>query len=663
VTLRLRLSLAFLFIVIVPLVVAAIVVGRGVPHALDNSAGNRLDASRAAAATYVRTTCDQVRLAAEVLGREAAAAPPAQRARITKNIVGRALGDFAALSDTAGQPIALAGHLSGTSLNSTDVGSCSRGVSPPSELPVIGDFVDVKTSDGTSLGRAAVAVNLDAATARQIADASDADVTLVTGGRVVASTESGSVASSLADSASRMSRRDGQKVGDRLAVAVPVDPTNALVVVSVSRSGVHGLLGILIGVLVAALLLSALIGAWLARLTTQPLAQLSDAAARVAAGDLDTTIAMPAHDEVGRLAAAFNEMTRELRGYVGEVEASRDKLRDNLTRLGDTLSGTHDLGRILTVILDTAIEGVRAAAGAAYVTQPGRDSLVLRASRALDGRKAAPRLPIGAGVAGAVAASGEARQGRVGEGGLQLAEGEPTGDEVISVPLRASSGILGVVNLYDRTDGRPFDATDLETVRSFAAQAAVAIDNVLLHQEAQRLSVTDALTGLGNYRSFQQILGREIERAARFGRSLGLLMLDLDLFKAVNDVHGHQVGNAVLAEVAERLRAEVREVDVVARYGGEEFAVILPESDGDGAGHTAERICGAMRARPFVVGELELSVTVSIGVAVFPRNAQTAGALVRAADEALYAAKGAGRDQWRVAPEESAVDPSLGLPS
>jgi two-component system, cell cycle response regulator len=185
----------------------------------------------------------------------------------------------------------------------------------------------------------------------------------------------------------------------------------------------------------------------------------------------------------------------------------------------------------------------------------------------------------------------------------------------------------------------------------------------LLHQEAQRLSVTDALTGLGNYRSFQQILSREIERAARFERSLGLLMLDLDLFKSVNDVHGHQVGNAVLVEVAERLRTEVREVDVVARYGGEEFAVILPESDSDGSGHTAERICRAMRARPFAVGDLELTVTVSIGVAVFPRHGQSGGALVRAADEALYAAKAGGRDQWRTAAGQPDVDASLGLPT
>ena len=663
-TLRMRLSLAFLFIVIVPLLIAAIVVGRGVPHALDNSAGNRLDASRASATSLLRTTCVQVRLAAELLAREASAAPKADRGQVARDVVDRGIGDYAVLTGTDGQLLEFAGH--GPSGGDGDLadGSCSRGVAPASDA-VIADYVDVQSSSGKPLGRAAVAVNLDAATAREIAGAADADVTIVAAGRVLATTETSSVSASLAHAASSLSRSDGETVGDRLAVVVPASPTKALVVLSVHRSGVHGLLIILVAVLLVTLLLSAAIGAWLARLTTQPLAQLSDAAARVAAGDFDTTIDMPAHDEVGRLAAAFNEMTRELRGYVGEVEASRDKLRENLTRLGDTLSGTHDLGRILTVILDTATESVRAAAGAAYITQPGRDTLMLRASRGLDDRNAAPRLTVGQGVAGTVAATGEARLGRVGDRdlGLVLADGEPAGQEIISVPLRASSGVLGVVNLYDRSDGRPFDAADLETVRSFATQAAVAIDNVLLHQEAQRLSVTDALTGLGNYRSFQQILSREIERASRFGRSLGLLMLDLDLFKSVNDVHGHQVGNAVLVEVAERLRGEVREVDVVARYGGEEFAVILPESDVDGAGHTAERICAAMRARPFAVGDLDLAVTVSIGVAVFPANGQAAGTLVRAADEALYAAKGGGRDQWRMASGKQSGESSLGLPS
>jgi len=386
--------------------------------------------------------------------------------------------------------------------------------------------------------------------------------------------------------------------------------------------------------------------------TTRPLVELSAAAARVAGGDLDTRILVRSRDEVGRLASAFNEMTDELRSYINELQSSRDELRRNLALLGDTLSGTHDLGRILTVILDTAMASTRAAAGTVYVTQSGRDELQLRASRGVEAIGGAPaRLKVGEGVTGRVAITGDALRGRVDGDGLAPSPAEPKATELISVPLRAGDSVIGVLNLYDRVDGKPFDDADLETIRTFAGQASVALDNVLLHQEAQRLSVTDGLTGLGNYRFFQATLSREIERATRFHRSLALLMLDLDLFKQVNDAHGHPVGDAVLVEVADRVRDEIREVDVVARYGGEEFVVVLPETGREGAGYTAERICTAVRRRPIVVGDLELDITVSVGVAVFPTHGDTAATIVRAADEALYAAKSAGRDRWLMAPD------------
>jgi diguanylate cyclase (GGDEF)-like protein len=233
---------------------------------------------------------------------------------------------------------------------------------------------------------------------------------------------------------------------------------------------------------------------------------------------------------------------------------------------------------------------------------------------------------------------------------------------LIAVPLKHGGRVIGVLDVFDvhgpgevrnPVDGESkpagFTAHDVETLQTLAGQASVAVDNVLLHQEAQLLSVTDALTGLGNYRSFESALGREIERATRFTRSLGLLMIDLDRFKSVNDEYGHQVGNDVLVEVADRLRAEVREVDVVARYGGEEFVVVLPESDAEGAGHTADRICAAIQQQTFRAGGHNLAVTVSIGVAVFPEHGQNAADLVRAADLAIYSAKAGGRDQWRLA--------------
>ena len=154
-----------------------------------------------------------------------------------------------------------------------------------------------------------------------------------------------------------------------------------------------------------------------------------------------------------------------------------------------------------------------------------------------------------------------------------------------------------------------------------------------------------------NYRYFQMTVGKEIERAARFSRPLALLMLDLDHFKNVNDTFGHQRGDAVLVELAARVRGQVRDVDTVARYGGEEVVVVLPETDEAGAVRAAERICDVVRRRCFgEPGQVPVDVTVSVGVAVFPMHGATAGALLRRADEALYDAKRAGRDTWRMAP-------------
>jgi diguanylate cyclase (GGDEF)-like protein len=162
----------------------------------------------------------------------------------------------------------------------------------------------------------------------------------------------------------------------------------------------------------------------------------------------------------------------------------------------------------------------------------------------------------------------------------------------------------------------------------------------------RRLATRDELTGLANRREYDRILSEEEERARRFGQPLGLVIVDLDRFKAVNDTHGHVAGDAVLREAARRVAASVRTVDRAARIGGEEFALILVQTGAESALEVARRAIGAVAREPIDAGGgLMLAVTASAGAAELPADGATAAELFAAADRALYAAKERGRNR------------------
>lgn len=162
----------------------------------------------------------------------------------------------------------------------------------------------------------------------------------------------------------------------------------------------------------------------------------------------------------------------------------------------------------------------------------------------------------------------------------------------------------------------------------------------------RRLATRDELTGLLNRREFDRIVEDEQERALRFGHPLALLMIDVDHFKQVNDRLGHPAGDAVLREVARRLGANVRTVDRVARFGGEEFTVVLVQTERSAALESAQRLRAAIEREPiYATPTTVVNITISIGLAVLPEDAPAAAGLVSAADQALYAAKNAGRNQ------------------
>jgi two-component system, cell cycle response regulator len=172
----------------------------------------------------------------------------------------------------------------------------------------------------------------------------------------------------------------------------------------------------------------------------------------------------------------------------------------------------------------------------------------------------------------------------------------------------------------------------------------------VLVRAQRQMAITDGLTGLRTRRYLQEALETEATRAVRNGSSVGLLLLDVDHFKQVNDTYGHHSGDRVLCEVANRLAALVRPGDVVARYGGEEFAVLLPNIAGAGSAvaNVGERIRDGIAATAIPVNrDTSITVTVSIGAAVLPDHVQTVGELTIHADRALYAAKNAGRNRVR----------------
>jgi len=190
----------------------------------------------------------------------------------------------------------------------------------------------------------------------------------------------------------------------------------------------------------------------------------------------------------------------------------------------------------------------------------------------------------------------------------------------------------------------------LMAVRALLEPSAIALDNAIIIQRVEAQSVTDDLTQLSNARYLHAALRRETKRAARHGRPLSLLFLDLDGFKQVNDSYGHLAGSKALVEAAAVIRSCARETDVVARFGGDEFSLILPDTAPEGAVSVAVRIRERLSAARFLTSDgLSVHLTASVGVATLPDVANSAEELLKAADMAMYKVKASGKDGIHIA--------------
>jgi diguanylate cyclase (GGDEF)-like protein len=347
---------------------------------------------------------------------------------------------------------------------------------------------------------------------------------------------------------------------------------------------------------IAAMAAVGIVAYTLGRTIVRSLRELSAAAGAVARGKFEQRVPVRGRDEFAALGMAFNDMAAQLEARLRELANERGRSRDAIGRFGDALAATHDPFALLRVIVESAVEATGAKGGRLVV-----DGKVIETA------------------------------GDPGDGGRALV-----------IPLGNEGRESGV--LYLTPKGNDFSDEARELAHWLGSQASVALENARLHRLVERQANTDGLTELPNRRHFEEALDGEINRAERFGGSLALILADLDDFKQVNDRYGHQAGDDVLQTFADILRATVREIDLPARYGGEEFAVLLPQTDLEGAQRLAERLCKALAARPMPThpGAL-VAVTASFGVAAFP-DSPTPAALFAAADEALYRAKRAGKN-------------------
>jgi diguanylate cyclase (GGDEF)-like protein len=223
-------------------------------------------------------------------------------------------------------------------------------------------------------------------------------------------------------------------------------------------------------------------------------------------------------------------------------------------------------------------------------------------------------------------------------------------------PLLMSGRVTGLVRVESRQEDL-FDTEDQRLLESFLGMALLALENAKLFRETEELAITDGLTKLLLRRTLMERLEEELRRADRDHMPLAALLLDIDHFKLVNDRYGHPTGDQVLRVIAQILKASVRDVDLCGRYGGEEFVVVLPATSQAGAVKVAERIREAVAEHCFSLGGQEASrLTVSLGVASYPDDAQDLEALIADADLALYRSKQGGRNRvsaYSQLPEES----------
>jgi diguanylate cyclase (GGDEF)-like protein len=341
------------------------------------------------------------------------------------------------------------------------------------------------------------------------------------------------------------------------------------------------------------------------------------------------------------------DLLRELKRTVDELAA--------FSEIGKTLTSTLDIREVLRLIMQRVEELLRAKNWSLLLVDEQHKELYVELAVGKGAEKLRQlRLPLEEGIAGWAAREGEPVlvPDVSADGRFSRRFDEMTGfttRSVLAVPLRSKARTLGVIELVHSPEegagGSGFTEADVRTLASIADYAAIALENARNFQRLEELTVVDDHTGLYNSRHLHRQLELEVARSGRFGRALSVIFLDLDHFKGVNDRHGHQSGSAMLREVGQVLKGNLRAIDVPVRYGGDEFVILLPETDRAQALLVASRLRSALKYHRFLEPRgLSLAVTASFGLATFPVDGRSGEEIMRQADAAMYRVKEGGRD-------------------
>jgi diguanylate cyclase (GGDEF)-like protein len=392
---------------------------------------------------------------------------------------------------------------------------------------------------------------------------------------------------------------------------------------------------ILLFILLFCLIIASVIGIIYSHSITSPLNLLVKKAKEIANGNLENEIFVKSSDEIKHLSQNFDVMRLNLKKKMDDLKL--------IYTVGQAMSSILEYDELLDFILSKNCEVMDAEKGSIMLFDEETEKLSIKVAKGIESNIIEnTSIEIGKGIAGYVAQTGKSLLIRDTEnepGFFELKGRAIEKGTMLSVPLKIKDRIIGIMNV-SKSVPNSFSDEDLDLFSTIANQAAIALDNAKLY----KMAITDGLTKLFIHRYFQQRLEGEINRARRYSENLSLVMLDIDHFKTFNDTYGHQNGDRVLKEVSKCLQNSVREVDILARYGGEEFAIICPELDSEATIIPVERIRKSVENAEFFVDGKRVPITISLGVASYPGDAEDKNDLIHKADNALYLSKEKGRN-------------------